>query len=75
MATSPSHRWGQIVGQEFLEVAIEPLMQTVATKHRLYLDQSGPRPARTGKKISWVDLYGNTHDLDFVLERSGAKPR
>ena len=72
MATSPSHRWGQIIGQEFLEVAIEPLMREVATKHGLYLDQKGPRAARTGKKITWVDLYENTHDLDFVLERNGS---
>jgi hypothetical protein len=72
MATSPSHRWGQIIGQEFLEVAIEPLMRDVAAKHGLYLDQKGTRAARRGKKISWVDLHGNTHDLDFVLERNGS---
>jgi hypothetical protein len=73
MATSPSHRWGQIIGQEFLEVAIEPLMRDVAAKHKLYLDRKGTRAARRGKKISWVDLYGNTHDLDFVLERNGSE--
>jgi len=50
MATSPSHRWGQIIGQEFLEVAIEPLMRGVAAKHKLYLDQKGTRAARRGKK-------------------------
>jgi hypothetical protein len=72
MATSPSHKWGQIIGQEFLEVAVEPLMREVAVKHQLYLDIKGPRPARPGKKISWIDLYGNTHDLDFVLERGGS---
>ena len=75
MATSPSHRWGQIIGQEFLEVAVEPLMKEVAAKHGLYLDQKGPRAARTGKKISWVDLYGNIHDLDFVLERNGSNAK
>jgi hypothetical protein len=26
----------------------------------------------SGKKISWTDLYGNTHDLDFVFERGGS---
>lgn len=72
MALSPPHRWGQIIGQEFLEVAIEPLMRDVATVHGLFLDQKGKRSARTGKKISWVDLYGNQHDLDFVLERNGS---
>ena len=75
MATSPSHRWGQIIGQEFLEVAIEPLMRDVAAEHGLYLDQKGPRAARKGNKISRVDLYGNTHDLDFVLERNGSDAR
>ncbi len=75
MAISHSHRWGQIIGQEFLEVAIETLIRRVASKHRLYLDQKGPRVARSGKKISWVDLYGNTHDLDFVLERNGSNGR
>ena len=72
MAASPSHRWGQIIGQEFLEVAIEPLMKAAASKYGLYLDRKGLRgKARNGKKIRWVDLYGNTHDLDFVLERNG----
>lgn len=72
MALSPPHRWGQIIGQEFLEVAIEPLMRDVATVHGLFLDQKGKRSARTGRKISWVDVYGNQHDLDFVLERNGS---
>lgn len=71
MAVSPTHRWGQILGQEFLEVAIEPLVRTTAAKHGLFLDCKGDRPARAGKKISWVDSFGNTHDLDFVLERGG----
>ncbi len=71
MAESPAHQWGQIIGQEFLEVAIEPLLRRIARKHKLYLDCKGFRPARKGKKISWIDLYGNTHDLDFVLERGG----
>ena len=75
MATSPSHRWGQIIGQEFLEVAIEPLMRGIATTHGLYLDQKGTRAARTGTKICWMDLYGNTHDLDFVLERNGSEAK
>lgn len=72
MAESPSHKWGQIIGQEFLEVAMDPHLRTTATKHGLFLDLKGTRPARTGKKISWADLYGNTHDLDFVFERGGS---
>ena len=72
MATSPSHRWGQIIGQEFLEVAMFALLSETATKHNLYLDQKGQRTARPGKKIAWLDRYGNTHDPDFVLEKNGS---
>ncbi|VTR94868.1 Uncharacterized protein OS=Candidatus Methanoperedens nitroreducens GN=ANME2D_02467 PE=4 SV=1 [Gemmata massiliana] len=75
MAESPSHKWGQIIGQEFLEVAIAPLLRDSAKKHRLFLDMKGPRPARAGKKITWEDLYGNAHDLDFVFERGGTPER
>ena len=72
MATSPSHRWGQIIGQEFLEVAMHALLSETARKHQLFLDQKGQRTARSGKKIAWVDMFGNTHDLDFVLEKHGS---
>jgi hypothetical protein len=70
MAESPAHKFGQIIG-DVLEAAIGPLLKDFATKHNLYLDKKGPRPARSGSKVSWTDLYGNTHDLDFVLERNG----
>jgi hypothetical protein len=70
MAISLAHTFGQIMGH-VLEETIEPLLRDFATKHGLYLDQKGPRPARPGKKVSWTDLYGNSHDLDFVLERGG----
>lgn len=72
MAESPTHKWGQIIGQEFLEVAMDPLLRETATRHGLFMDMKGARPARTGKKITWEDLYGNTHDLDFVFERGGS---
>lgn len=39
--------------------------------HGLYLDKKGPRVARPGKKLSWTDSLGNSHDLDYVLERGG----
>jgi hypothetical protein len=74
VALSPTHKWGQIIGQEFLEVAMTPLLQEIASKHGLFLDTSGLRqPARSGRKISWKDLYGNVHDLDFVFERGGTQ--
>jgi hypothetical protein len=71
MAQSPSHRFGQIIG-DTLEAGIRPLLQEFARAHGLYLDGKGTRPCRRGKKCSWVDVNGNTHDLDFVLERGGS---
>src|SRR6266705_6679190 len=71
MAESPAHRFGQIIG-ELLESVILPQLAAFCQKQGLYLDhQKRIRPARTGKKVSWTDQYGNTHDLDFVIERDG----
>lgn len=74
MAQSPAHRFGQIIG-EVVEAAILPVLQKFARQHGLYLDRHGARPCRKGKKCSWLDLNGNSHDLDFVLERGGARDR
>jgi hypothetical protein len=71
MAQSPAHRFGQIIG-EIVESAVEPLLEIFARDHHLFLDKKGPRPARTGLKVAWRDSSGNTHDLDFVLERGGS---
>jgi len=70
MAQSPAHKWGQIIGG-FLEEVFEKELSNFAQKHKLYLDTKGIRPARLGKKVSWIDSFGNSHDLDFVLERGG----
>lgn len=70
MAEAAGHKFGQFIG-EYCESAIEPLLQEFADKHGLFLDKKGPRPARTGKKLRWLDSYGNGHDLDYVLERGG----
>lgn len=72
MAKSPAHRWEQIIG-DFLEEVFASELSKFARKHKLYLDIHGERPARTGKKVSWVDSFENSHDLDFVLERNGTK--
>ena len=73
MAESPSHRFGQIIG-EVLESAIRPPLAAVATAHGLYLDAKRPRKARAGKrKVAWVDGKGNTHDLDYVMETGGTE--
>ncbi len=70
MALSPSHRFGQIIG-EILEMSPESLLESFAKAHGLYLDKKGSRPCRSGKKCAWKDLYGNTHGLDYVLEKGG----
>lgn len=71
MAKSPAHRFGQMVG-DMLEDILRPIMQQIADDHSLFLDQKGARPGvRSGKKLSWEDRFGNTHDLDFVLEKDG----
>ena len=70
MAQSPAHRWGQIIG-EYLEQIFKKRLEIFAKEHGLYLDSYGKRPARKGAKVSWVDSFENSHDLDFVLERGG----
>lgn len=71
MATSPSHRFGQIVG-DLLEEIIGPELEDFCIARGLYLDRKGERrPARSGRKVTWKDRYGNEHDLDFVIEKGG----
>jgi hypothetical protein len=71
MAEAPGHKLGQIIGNE-LEAAVEPLLRGFAEEHELYLDKKGPRLTRPRKKkLVWEDGLGNTHELDYVLERGG----
>jgi hypothetical protein len=71
MAESPAHRFGQLIG-ELLETVVLPQLEAFCKNQGLYLDhQKKTRPARTGKKVTWADHYGNVHDLDFVIERDG----
>jgi len=71
MAKSPSHKFGQLIGN-LLEELIEPFLKDFARRSGLFLDyQKNSRPARKGKKVTWQDPYGNLHDLDYVLERNG----
>ncbi len=72
MALSPSHRFGQIIG-DLLEEVMEPEFERFCSARGLYLDKKGVRgTARDGKKVSWLDKYGNSHDLDFVIEKGGS---
>src|SRR5690349_21461376 len=70
MAESPAHRWGQIIG-DMLEACVFPQLNAFALKHGYYLDKRGPRPARQTIDVVWVDIRGNKHKLDYVLERGG----
>ncbi len=71
MAESPSHKFGQIIGN-LLEAVVEPFLSQFAKEKHLYLDyQKNPREARDGKKVAWEDTYGNVHDLDYVIEKDG----
>lgn len=73
MANSPSHRFGQIIG-DLLEEIMTPQFQSFCDERGLYLDKKGTRgQARAGKKVSWIDKYGNSHDLDFVIEKGGSE--
>ena len=73
MAQSPAHRLGQIIGDE-LEAALRLPLLRIAEDYGLYLDYKHALPARGGrKKVAWTDLYGNTHDLDYVLEEGGSE--
>lgn len=72
MAKSPAHKLGQIIGDE-LEAAIGGTLGDLADEFGLYLDRRHPRAARGGRrKVAWKDSYGNTHDLDYVLEEGGS---
>lgn len=71
MAEALGHKFGNQMGA-FFESAFYPLVQEFAAKHDLYLDRKGSRPVRKkAKKVKWIDTYGVSHDLDFVLERGG----
>ncbi|MBU6266200.1 MAG: hypothetical protein KGN34_01585 [Sphingomonadales bacterium] len=73
MAASPSHRFGQVVGG-LLEEILLPELLAFCDQRGLYLDRHGRRQeVRKGKKVSWQDKYGNSHDLDFVIERGGSE--
>jgi hypothetical protein len=72
LAKSPSHKFGQVVGN-LLEEILLPVLKEFCDERGLYLDRHGERvKVRRGKKVSWEDKYGNPHDLDFVLEKGGS---
>lgn len=72
MAESPSHKFGQIIGN-LIESIMKPYLENFCQEYGLYLDYQGKdRAARRGKRVRWSDQYGNFHDLDYVIERGGS---
>lgn len=75
MARSPSHKFGQDLGNLLEEIVLDdilkPRLLEFAQTQNYYLDWQRSRAARSGKKVTWTDKYGNKHDLDFVIEVNG----
>lgn len=71
MATSPSHTLGEYIGT-FFEDAMKSPIGEMCNKYGVYLDTIGERPVRKTKKITWDDINGSHHDLDYVIERNGS---
>ena len=72
MAESPAHRFGQVIGN-LIEEILQPVLQEFADQRKLFLDKHGGREGvRSGRRLSWKDDYGNSHDLDFVIEKTAA---
>ncbi len=72
MAISQSHTLGEFIGAFFEDLMKKPIRE-FAQKHNLYFDTFGERKARSSKKVSWIDIHGSKHDLDFVLEKGGTE--
>ncbi len=53
-----------------------PFLRDFCQQRGLYLDRQGYRgKARNGRKVCWKDQYGNSHDLDFVIEQGGTSDK
>ncbi len=73
MAKSPAHRFGQIIG-DLLESTLIRYCHAIANEYGMYLDYKHPRPARNNQnEVRWVDINGNTHKLDIVIEHEGSE--
>ena len=71
MVVSAGHKLGQIVGDWWEQHVVLPLLQDVAAKLGLFLDNRFiERTCRKGK-ILWPDADRNNVDYDFVLELGG----
>lgn len=74
MAASPSHVLGELIGNFFEDVMKSPIKK-LCEKYNVYFDAIGTRKARSSKKITWTDINGSQHDLDYVIERNGSETK
>ena len=73
MASSPSHKLGQFIG-DLLEKSIISFLKTHINEDGLFFDYKHPRLARQNKKeVLWEDINGNKHKLDIVIEQGGTE--
>ncbi|HEM5183773.1 TPA: hypothetical protein U1729_000646 [Streptococcus suis] len=73
MAKSSAHKLGQLIGNIF-EASIKEVLNPIITDRGLYLDYKKERRARGNKKeVMGRDLLGNSHKLDYVIERGGTE--
>lgn len=73
MAKSPAHRFGQFIG-DLLEYTLIRYCQPIANEYGMYLDYKHSRPARNNQnEVKWIDINGNTHKLDIVIEYEGSE--
>jgi hypothetical protein len=70
--SSSGHKLGQIVGDWYEEFVAARILESVANDLSLYVDHRfKSRTCRSGSKVIWSDLDGNSVDYDFVLELGG----
>lgn len=74
MAASPSHVLGELIGNFFEDVMKLPIKK-LCDKYKVYFDTIGARKARSSTKITWTDINGSKHDLDYVIERNGSESK
>lgn len=73
MANSPTHRFGQIIG-DLLELAMINYLMPVANQFNFFLDYRHQRVVRNNKmEVIWKDVNGNKHKLDIVMEEGGSQ--
>lgn len=69
--SSAGHKIGQLIGDWFEKYFVLPLLEEVADRLVLFLDNRFIDRSVRGDKVTWQDEEGNSVDFDFVLELEG----